>query len=52
MTFLLLLFAMALIFLMALPNVEKSKTIIRIPPAKPRNRASMWPFTDSRSMFG
>jgi len=52
MTFLLLLFVMALALLMALPNVEKQKTIIRIPPVKPRKRASTWPFTDSRSMFG
>jgi len=52
MTFLLFLFAMALIILFILSNVEKPKRIIRIRREKPRDRRSVWPFTDRYSTFG
>jgi len=52
MTFLLFLFAMALITLAILSNVEKPKRIIRIRRGKPRNRVSTWSFTDRYSTFG
>jgi len=52
MTFLLFMFAMALIILMILSNVEKPKRIVRIRRGKPRDRASRWPLTDRFSTFG
>jgi len=52
MTFLIFLFAMALIVLMILSNIQKPKRIIRIHHGKPPARVSKWPFTDTHSLLG